>query len=186
MRKEEAMKRRPWYRRRPLLLGGVAAVAVGLVLTLSSGTAAQEATGRINKIQREYFARADIVFVGRVVGLGKRPRFRSGVVLARQAAIYSVDRVIKGSFSLPEIVVHHIVVGPPTAHPNPKIPALNPKLFKPGRRVIVAAKFKRWTQFGPKDFPYLFVDDEERFGPVAFDPKLIEVVRSLPKGKASK
>ena len=112
---------------------------------------------------KEQLLHADLVVLGAIERLGPKPRFKSGVIKARQVVVYRIDRVLAGRCSLKRIAIHHLVAGGPTTHPDPKQTGLHPEVFKPGRNVIVAATVEK----SPEGFSYLFVSDDERIAPLA-------------------
>jgi hypothetical protein len=132
----------------------------------------------VSDAARAHFLEADLVFVAKVVRLGKPPPAGSGFVLERQAVVYEVERVLAGRWSPRTVAVHHVVAGGPLGHPERGRPELNPDVFRPGRRLLVAATFAEAAEFGPAHFPYLLVDDNEQVGVLEADVRSVAAIEA--------
>lgn len=148
-------------------------------LMLTSDAEDEDRQDGLTEAQRRYLLAGDIVFVGEILGLGDQPPHGSGVGIARQGVLYGVEEVLKGSFRLKRIAVHHVVAGGATGHPDRSIPALNPELFKVGRRVIVTASIAEQQPFGPKHYGYLLVNDSDNVGLLDGTKKAIGGAKAL-------
>ncbi len=147
-------------------LFGLVVAALALAPFVIGGDERKE-DSRLTNRQKKQLLRADVVVLGAIERLGPRPRIKTGVVQVRQVVVYRIDRVLAGRCSLKRIAIHHLVAGGPTAHPDPKQTGLHPEVFKPGRKVIVAATVEK----SPEGFSYLFVSDDERVAPLALSQR---------------
>ena len=85
-------------------------------------------------------AGAELVFVGRVIHVGRSPGVYSGVVVAWQEVFYQVEEVWKGRAPGDRlVVVRHLLAEAPTI--DPTAPRLNPAIWREGARLVVAASF---------------------------------------------
>ncbi len=158
------------------LFGLVVAALVFAPLVIGRAEGKEEP--QLEDRQKKQLLHADLVVLGTIEKLGPKPRFRSGVIKARQVVVYRIDRVLAGRCSLKRIAIHHLVAGGPTAHPDPKQTGLHPEVFKPGRKVIVGATVEK----SPEGFSYLFVSDDERVAPLAVS-KRAKVERLLAQAR---
>lgn len=124
-----------------LLLAG-ACTPSGLDREAVSASAPATTTGNpvVNTDALLNLARSsDIVVVATVRSLGVAPASWSGFAAAYQTVTYAVGQVLKGGPLDPTITVRHTVVhGAPSADPTK--PGLNPALFAPGAKLILALK----------------------------------------------
>ncbi|MHC4958683.1 MAG: hypothetical protein ACYTGN_09925 [Planctomycetota bacterium] len=84
-------------------------------------------------------AGADLVFVGRVVHVGRSPGVYSGVIVAWQKVLYEVEEVWKGRPPADRLVIRHVLAEAPTI--DPTAPRLNPAIWREGARLVVAASW---------------------------------------------
>jgi len=85
-------------------------------------------------------AGAELVFVGRVVHVGRSPGVYSGTVMVWQEVLYQVEEVWKGRAPADRrLVVRHLLAEAPTI--DPTAPRLNPAIWREGARLVVAASF---------------------------------------------
>ena len=79
-----------------------------------------------------------VVFEGTVVERLESPGGSSGLGFAFYQGIrYHVDKVISGKVGWGDVVVFHILTGPPLT--SPQIGALDPEIFKVGRKLRIRA-----------------------------------------------
>ena len=96
---------------------GLLVVVLAVVLTASCGGAGPTATefdsetlnDNSTQIQNNVTS-AELVFGGTITALGTAPNFWSGIARSTQGVTYTVDDVIKGSYTDSEITVYHLVV----------------------------------------------------------------------------
>ena len=82
-------------------------------------------------------AASDLVFVGTVIHVAPSPGVWSGAAVVRQPVLYRVDKVLKGRAPDDEVVVHHMIVGPPTTDAD--TPRLSTAIWREGARLVLAA-----------------------------------------------
>lgn len=87
----------------------------------------------------EALATSDLVFVGRVVHVGVSPGVWCGIAVTTQGVLYRVEKVLRGRAPADEVVVHHLLVGPPATEATE--PRLSEAIWHEGAQMVVAASF---------------------------------------------
>ena len=76
------------------LFGLVVAALVFASFVMGGDEAKEES--RLTDRQKKQLLHADLVVLGAIERLGPKPRFKSGVIKARQVVVYRIDRVLAG------------------------------------------------------------------------------------------
>jgi hypothetical protein len=89
---------------------------------------------------QEQVRESDIVFIGSVISLGKPPNGWSGYGNSYQTVNYKVEKILKGTYTKPEISILHVVVFASLTAQEGDTSALSPELFALQSKLIVSAR----------------------------------------------
>jgi len=127
---------------------------------------------------------AVLIFTGTITEIGTPPSFWSGVSLSLQEVTYSVDRIIKGSYTGEQITVSHILVDKSRLAAD-DTPGLSTTYFVIGKKLIVFAK---QSSFSGIDY----IDFDEEVGTFLYSEQnetsvkaLLASARKLPEKRSA-
>jgi len=125
-----------------LIFTMIAGVAFVIHCGGGGGTATQFDSQDLNDHSAEIQQNSDnaeLVFVGAITAVGTAPGFWSGIAMSTQPVTYTVDEVLKGTYTESEITINHLVVDG-TRQAASDEAGLNTSIFAAGGRLIVFAK----------------------------------------------
>jgi hypothetical protein len=130
---------------------------------------AQASSQPDDRALRELVSGSDVIFIGKVESLGEPGVSWSGRVPSFQRVTYQSAEYLKGA-GKPDVTVSHVLVkGSPTAAPG-EVPALSPKLFAKGARLII---------FATRADDGTLLSYDERIGTLPHDEANAKQVRAL-------
>ena len=125
---------------------------------------------------------AELIFVGTITALGTAPTFWSGIARSTQGVTYTVDDVIKGTYTDSEITIYHMVVD--GSRQAADTPGLSSDIFAVGNKLIVfATENTDYVLLEGYEVPrYLDVDEE--YGTIPYSQQNEEVIVSMTDSAA--
>ena len=81
---------------------------------------------------------ADLIFAGTITAIGLSPQAWSGYAMTGQMVTYTVDEVLKGTYTGSSIIIYHMLIK--GSRQSDTLPGLSATLFAIGSKLIVLAK----------------------------------------------
>jgi len=121
---------------------------------------------------------AELVFVGTITAVGTAPAFWSGIAMSAQGVTYTVDAVLKGSYTESGIIIYHILVD--GSRQAASTPGLNSSIFAVGGKLIVfAAQNADYVDLGEGWEIPDYIDVDENYGTIPYSSQNESVIKSM-------
>ncbi len=172
-----------WTRKLIAFAGAGAMLAAGLLFHAcgGGGAATQFDTQDLIDHSAQIQANADsaqIVAVVTVTSLGTAPAFWSGIAASTQPVTYTVDQVLKGTYTEASLVLNHLLVE--GSRQAAAAPGLNPELFAAGAKLIVFFRLNTdYTSQGSDYSGPLYLDVDADYSAIPWSAQNQEVVASM-------
>lgn len=122
---------------------------------------------------------AGIVFVGTITSVGvTAPEFWSGIITSTQTVSYTVDSVLKGTYTESTITINHLLVDG-SRHAE-DTPGLSTSIFAVGGKLIVFAKQNTdFTSLGSDWVGPSYIDVDPDYGTIPYSSQNEGVIKSM-------
>ena len=121
---------------------------------------------------------AELIFTGTITAVGTAPGFWSGIAWSTQAVTYTIDSVIKGTYTEATITLYHVLVeGSRQAGSDA---GLSPTIFAVGNRLIVFA-IQNPDEVSPGagwEIPR-YMDFDEEYGTIPWSEQNASVITAM-------
>ena len=120
---------------------------------------------------------AELIFVGTITALGTAPTMWSGVAWSTQSVTYTVDSVLKGTYTDSEITVYHLVVD--GSRQAADTPGLSSTIFAVNNKLIVfAMENSEYIILTDYEIPR-YMDFDEEYGTIPYSQTNEDVIENM-------
>lgn len=163
------------------LIRSLLIVCVLTLISCGGGTSTEFDSDLLNNNKDQIDAdvtKAELIFVGTIKSIGTAPTYWSGITWSTQAVTYTVDAVLKGSYSDSEITIYHVLVD--GSRHAADTPSLTDEIFDAGNKLIVFAKENDdYVELGEGWTVPKYMDFDENFGTIPYSAQNEQAVKSM-------
>lgn len=121
---------------------------------------------------------AEIVMVGTITAVGTAPEFWSGIAMSTQTVSYTVDSVLKGTYTETSLTINHILVD--GTRQAADAPGLDATIFAEGAQLIVFASQNSDYENLSEDWEGpLYIDVDPEYGTIPYSAQNERVIESM-------